>query len=46
MARVAIAVAFSYSKHWFFLSCGTSVPTVEAIASWSVGYSREIGTQD
>ena len=44
--RADHCIAFSFPSHGFLLSCGTSVPTVEAIASRSEGYSREIVAQD
>ena len=44
--RAGASIAFSIPSHGFLLSCGTSVPTVKAIASWSVVYSREIVAQD
>ena len=44
--RSLLRFAFSYSGHWFFLPCETSMLTVKVIASWSVKYSREVGAQD
>ena len=44
--RAGASIAFSNSSQRFLLPCGTSVPIVEAIASQSVRYSREIVAQD
>ena len=39
-------IAFSYSSHWFFPSCGMSVLTAEAIVLWSAKYIRRIMARD